>query len=83
MPELVLMWSAAIILAAVALAAVGVGIAFFGAMLHQAVNRWRIKGLTAAEVRYVRRVAARLRERSKARHKHTGRRRWVDTWEFH
>lgn len=81
--EAVLMWSGAAVLVAVALVAFGAGIAFFGAMLHETVNRWRIKGLTAAEVRYVRRVAARLRERSKARDKGANRRRWHDTWEFH
>ncbi|MFY7065970.1 hypothetical protein ACOQFV_08925 [Nocardiopsis changdeensis] len=80
--EAVLMWSGAAVLTGVALAALGAGIAVFGAMLHEAVNRWRIKGLTRAEVRYVRRVAARLRDRSKARDKPKGRR-WHDTWEFH
>jgi len=81
--EAVLMWSGAAVLIAVALAALGAGTAFFGAMLHESVNRWRIKGLTTAEVQYVRKVAARLRVRSKARDKHHGRKSWHDTWEFH
>lgn len=63
-PEAVLMWSAAVILAAVALAAVTASVWYAAVTVHEWRRRYRIRGLTGAQVRYIKRVSARFQARN-------------------
>lgn len=60
-PETILMWSAAIILAALALTAATFALWWASTVGHGALNRWRIRGLTRDQIAECRALAARFR----------------------
>lgn len=61
MPEAVLMWSAAVILAAVALAAAVAVMRFTASIFHVYLMRYRVRGLTRAQIAACRNLAADFR----------------------
>lgn len=66
MPELILMWSAATILAAIALTVATFAVHVAMVAVQEYLNRYRIRGLTRAQIRNVRRFAADLRRANEA-----------------
>lgn len=60
-PETVLMWSAAVILAAVALVAVVAALWFTAAAVHGYRMRFLVRGLTRAQIGQCRNLAAKFR----------------------
>jgi hypothetical protein len=64
--ETVLMWSAAVILASLALAVAAVATFAIGVMVREYINRYRIRGLTGAQIRYARRLLRRFRDRNES-----------------
>lgn len=65
MTETILMGSAAAILGSLALVIVAAAVATASWLLYTAVNRWRVRGLTRAQIRYIRSEIVRLRHNRK------------------
>lgn len=61
-PETVLMWSAAAILAALALVALNVAVYLAAVTVRDYVDRYRIRGLSSGQLRQVRQYANELRQ---------------------
>ncbi|WP_160051221.1 hypothetical protein [Nocardiopsis sp. FR26] len=64
MPELVLMWSAAVILVAVAVAALAGAAFMVAATVHGYLNRYRVRGLTREQIGECRNLAAQFRRQN-------------------
>lgn len=63
-PETVLMWSAAVILAAVALAATAAALWFIANIVHAYRMQFLVRGLTRAQIRDCRDLAAQFRRQN-------------------